>query len=158
MNKIIFHTCLILAIAVPGLSLAQGSLQLSMQSMQEVTDSAKGTKKRVPAVKVAPGGEVTYVITYRNVGDKPAEKAVITNPVPKELSYQGGSASGARSNFEVSVDGGHTFGPLPSLKIAGPGGKLRPATSADVTHLRWTLAKAVPPGKEGTVSYKAVLK
>jgi uncharacterized repeat protein (TIGR01451 family) len=157
MNNFLARTGLLLAaLSLPAL--AESTLQLSMQSMQEGPASAKGGRKLVPAARVAPGSEITYVITYRNTGDKPAEKAVITNPVPKELIYKGGSAAGAQSKFEVSVDGGSTFGALPSLKVAGAGGKQRPATAADVTHLRWTLLKPVPPGKEGTVRYKAVLK
>jgi uncharacterized repeat protein (TIGR01451 family) len=126
---------------------------------QEVETRGKDGKVRkqmVPAAKVVPGTEVTYVITYRNKGTQPAEKVVINNPVPPELTYQGSSGEGAR--FEVSVDGGVAYGVLPSLRVTGADGKPRPAQPADVTHLRWTLARAVPPGAEGTVRYRALLK
>lgn len=144
-----------------GVAFAQDTLQLTNAVFQEVVVAGKDGKKEkktVPATKVVPGMEVIYVITYRNASSQIAEKVVISNPLPKELAYRGGSASGKGTRFEVSVDGGSAFGPLPSLRVAGPDGKKRPATPDDVTHLRWTLAKPVAPGAQGTVSYRAALK
>lgn len=159
MNKLIASLLLSLLVAAPAL--AQDTLELTAQVLQEVESRGKDgkvRKQRVPAAKVVPGTEVTYVITYRNKGAQPAEKVVINNPVPAELAYKGSSASGQGTKFEVSVDGGASYGVLPSLRVTGADGKPRPAQAADVTHLRWTLARAVPPGAEGTVSYRAVLK
>jgi uncharacterized repeat protein (TIGR01451 family) len=144
-----------------GAALAQDSLQLTNAVFQEIVVAGKDGKKEkktVPATKIVPGTEVIYVITYRNVGSQTAEKVVISNPLPKELAYRGGSASGKGTKFEVSVDGGNAFGTLPGLRVAGPEGKKRPAKPDDVTHLRWTLAKPVAPGAQGTVSYRATLK
>lgn len=142
-------------------ALAEDTLQLTNAVFQEVEVTGAGGKKEkklVPAAKVTPGTEVTYVITYRNVGTQVAEKVVIRNPLPKELAYKGGASSGKGTKFEVSVDGGISYGVLAGLKVTGADGKPRPAQAADVTDLRWTLAAAVPPGKEGAVRYKAVLK
>lgn len=159
MNKVIASLCGLLLVTAPVL--AQEGLELTAQVMQEIETRGKDGKLRkqtVPAARVVPGTEVTYVITYRNKGAQPAEKVVINNPVPPELSYQGSSASGPGTKFEVSVDGGATYGVLPSLRVTGADGRPRPAQPADVTHLRWTLARAVMPGAEGTVRYRAVLK
>lgn len=161
MNKLIAPLCLSLLLAAPAPAVAQNTLELTTQVLQEIETRGKDGKSRkqmVPATKVVPGTEVTYVITYRNNGAQPAEKVVINNPVPRELSYRGNSAAGKNAKFEVSVDGGATYGVLPSLRVTGADGKPRPAQPADVTHLRWTLARAVPPGAEGTVRYRAVLK
>lgn len=148
------------ATALPLAAPAQEALKLTSQVFQEieVVEKGKKQKKTVPATKIVPGSEVTYVITYRNEGAQPAEKVVITNPVPPELAYKGGSASTKGARFEVSVDGGATYGALPSLRVTGADGQPRPAQPGDVTHLRWVLAGAVPPGRQGSVSYKAVLK
>lgn len=159
MNKLIASLFLSLLVVTP--TLAQNTLELTAQVLQEVETRGKDGKVRkqtVPAAKVVPGTEVTYVITYRNKGAQPAEKVVINNPVPAELAYKGSSAAGQNAKFEVSVDGGASYGVLPSLRVTGADGKPRPAQPADVTHLRWTLARVVPPGAEGTVSYRAVLK
>jgi len=148
-------------VAAAGIAFAQDTLQLKNEVFQEVeTTGADGKKqtRRVPAAKIVPGTDVIYVITYRNAGSKAAEKVVISNPLPKDLAYRGDSASGKGTRFEVSVDGGTTFGSLPGLRVAAADGKSRPAQPADVTHLRWTLAQPVAPGAEGSVSYRATLR
>ncbi len=147
--------------AWPAHAAAGSTLVLKNQAYTEITTrgaDGKAHKQRVPAAKVAPGSEVVYVIHYLNQGDRPAQKVVVSNPVPAEFSYEAGSETGKNARFEVSVDGGTTYGPLSRLKVAGAGGKSRPAQPADVTHLRWTLATPVEPGKQGSVSYRAVLK
>lgn len=150
-----------MALPVAATAMAAGTLELRMEALQEIQavgKDGKKQKKTVPAARVVPGSEVIYVITYRNVGDQPADKAVITNPVPKEMAYKGGSGSGKGAVMEVSVDGGTNYGPLPSLRVKGADGAMRPAQAPDVTHVRWTLAKAVAPGQQGSVSYRAILK
>lgn len=144
-----------------GTAVAQDIIQVTTEVFQEVEvtgANGKKEKKTQPATKIVPGTEVIYVITYRNAGDKAAEKVVVNNAVPKELTYKGGSASGRGARFEVSVDGGSKFGALPSLRVTGADGKPRPAQAADVTHLRWSVAKPVAPGASGSVSYRAVLR
>jgi uncharacterized repeat protein (TIGR01451 family) len=142
-------------------AMAQGTLQLTNEVFQEVTSTdAAGKKsvKRVPATTVVPGTEVIYVVTYKNVGAQPADNVVITNPVPKELALKSESAAAAGASVEYSVDGGKTYGALAALRVTGSDGKPRPAQAADVTHVRWKLARAVKPGEQGSVSLRAVLK
>jgi uncharacterized repeat protein (TIGR01451 family) len=162
MKTLIARLCLIaFALAPVAPAAAQNGMELTAQVFQELEargKDGKTQKNRVPATTVVPGTEVIYVITYRNKGAQPAEKVVINNPVPADLAYRGNSASGQGTQFRVSVDGGKNYGVLPSLRVAGADGKARPAQPADVTHLRWTLARAVPPGAEGRVSYRAVVK
>lgn len=148
-----------LAVAAPGDN--PSGMQLKTEAFQEVDvtgKSGKKEKKRQVLTRALPGQEVIYDITYRNAGSKPAEKVVVNNPVPKGLVYQPGSAQGAGTLAEVSVDGGKTYGALETLKVAGADGKPRAAKAADVTHVRWTLSTALKSGAEGKVSYRAVLK
>lgn len=162
MKTLRLHLAAVAALTLfAGAVSAQDALQLTSEVFQEVEVTGKNGKKEkktVPAAKVVPGSEVIYVITYRNVGSQTAEKVVISNPLPKELAYKGGSSSGKGTRFEVSVDGGSAWGVLTSLRVDGADGKKRPAQPADVTHLRWTLAQKVAPGGSGSVSYRAVLK
>lgn len=62
---------------------------------------------------------------------------------------------------DYSVDGGKTYGALDKLAIStqGSDGKdaPRPATAADVTHLRWTLKNSMAPGASGFVRFRAVM-
>lgn len=142
-----------------GAAQAAGGLQLSNEVFQEIeVTGADGKPERqiVPAATVVPGTEVFYVITYRNAGDQPAEKVAITNPVPAGLEYV--AVRGPAPANQVSVDGGKQYGALANLSVTGADGKPRPAQAADVTHVRWTLSSALPPGNGGVVSFKARLK
>ncbi len=142
-----------------GAAHAAGGLQLSNQVFQEIEvigADGKPERKTVPAATVVPGTEVHYVITYRNTGDKPADSVAITNPVPAELEYV--SVRGPAPANQVSVDGGKQYGELASLYVTDADGKPRPAQAADVTHVRWMLNGALPPGNGGAVSFNARLK
>ena len=128
---------------------------LTSHAYKEVaTKTADGRTQvsRVEPNAVAPGDDVLYVLTYQNGGAVAADALVITNPVPRELTYV--AAEGA----SVSVDGGQSFGPLAQAVIRSADGASRPASPADVTHVRWALSSPVPAGGEGEVSYRAKLK
>ena len=58
----------------------------------------------------------------------------------------------------VSVDGGKIFGALASLKVKGADGKLRGATTADVTQVRWTLARPIAAKATGTVMFYGIVR
>lgn len=142
-----------------GAAHAAAGVQLTNQVFQEVEvigADGKPERKTVPATTIVPGTEVSYVIAYRNTGDKPADNVAITNPVPAELEYV--AVLGPAPVNEVSVDGGRQYGLLTSLSVTGADGKPRPAEAADVTHVRWMLNAALPPGAGGKVSFMARLK
>lgn len=126
------------------------------QEMEIKNADGKIERKMMQAETVVPGTEVVYVITYQNKGAKPAEKVVITNPVPKELEYIMVMPSVAK--FDVSVDEGKKYDDLQRLNIKDSDGKRRPARATDVTHLRWAIPSDVAPGKTGAVSFRARLK
>ncbi|HUP92612.1 MAG TPA: hypothetical protein VM074_10230 [Solimonas sp.] len=161
MNRIAAASALVsLVLSWPALAKAE-TLQLVNQVYQEVTQTgADGRKevRRVPAAKVVPGDEVLYVITYKNVGAKPADDVVVANPLAPELQYKAGSATGANATAEVSVDGGKTFGELGQLTVASADGKRRAALAGDVTHVRWRLKSSIKPEQQGEVSFRAVLR
>ncbi|MBF8291775.1 MAG: hypothetical protein HW392_602 [Steroidobacteraceae bacterium] len=142
-----------------GAAHAAGGLQLRNEVFQEIEvigADGKPEHKTVPAATIVPGSEVFYVISYRNMGDKPADSVAITNPVPAELEYV--SVLGPGPANQISVDGGKQYGALSSLSVTGADGKSRPAEAADVTHVRWMLNAALAPGDGGSVSFKARLK
>lgn len=136
-----------------------GKLDLKNEAFVEKIRTKKDGKKVKsiePAVKVLPGEEVIFVITYMNGGDKPATDIIITNPIPKNMTYK--SAAGDSDEItQVSVDGGKRFDKLEKLKIKEKKSKSRQALVGDVTHVRWILAKALPPKKKGKVRLRATL-
>jgi len=60
-------------------------------------------------------------------------------------------------NFEVSVDGGKSWGKLAQLTVTKPGAAMRAAQDADVTTVRWVIP-VIAPGASGTLQYHAVVR
>jgi uncharacterized repeat protein (TIGR01451 family) len=127
----------------------------------EVDDKGKKVKKLIAPTKMVPGDEVLYTVAYNNKSKAPAEKVVITNPVPRHTRYKDGSAAGEGADIAFSVDGGKTFATPDKLTVAikDKAGKdvTRPAAAADYTHIRWTLKENVAPGRAGAVTFRAVI-
>jgi len=80
----------------------------------------------------------------------------VTSPVPPDVAYVAGSATGPGSHVLYSVDQGRTFGRPAELKVAGADGSLRAATAADYTHVRFILDAALDVGASGMVRFRAV--
>ena len=146
-----------LALVAPGTALLAEDVKLSSQVLVEhVVVDANGKEKTVleePKV-VTPGEKLVFTLSYKNVGAKPAEDFVVTNPIPDAVAYAGDEADGS----VVSVDGGKNWGPLASLKITAADGTQRAAQASDVTHVRWTFPKAIPVGAEGKLIFRGTVK
>lgn len=140
----------------------QSGVELHTAATQEKTTvAADGSKhtEMVPAARVLPGTEVTYTITYHNTDKKPADSVVVNDPVPAHMDYVDGSAQGANTVIEYSVDGGKTWaGSLDKLSVKNADGTTRTAMAKDCTNLRWTVKGSVAGGASGTVSFRAVLQ
>jgi uncharacterized repeat protein (TIGR01451 family) len=141
----------------------QGSIELKSIAEVEVTETnAKGVKevKRVEVGKAAvvPGDVVVFTTSYTNTGKKPADKVVITNPVPEHMDYVDQSAEGKGTKIEFSVDKAKSYGTPDKLTVTDAQGKTRKAGPTDYTHIRWTLVKPLPPGGTGSVSFRAKVR
>ena len=138
-----------------------GSVELTLAGeMEQAYKDDKGVAhtRLVPINKIVPGDEVVYTISYRNAGAIAADKVVITDPVPEHMAYKDGSAFGAGTDIEFSVDGGKTWAKAEALKVKGADGKPRAAVGSDYTHLRWKVLAKVAPGEKGFVRFRAVLE
>lgn len=145
------------ALFAPAAALAADNVSLTSEVFVERTKAGPDGKPRVvreaPKV-VTPGDRLVFELAYRNQGSQPATGFALTNPMPPSVAFAGGETPGA----VVSIDGGKSWGPLASLRVALPDGKSRPAGQADVTHIRWSFAKAIAPGAGGRVSFRGVVK
>ena len=140
------------------------SVVLTSEAMIERTEvDASGKEstalKQPKDVIVVPGDRVIFTLRYVNKGAEPATGFRATNPMPGPVQF----VSVAEDWAEVSVDGGATWGKLANLKVAVKGAEgvadtLRPAAAEDVTHVRWIFTSAIPPGAEGSVSYRGLIK
>lgn len=101
--------------------------------------------------KVVPGDHLVFSTSYSNDTGQPVDAFVITNPLPE------GIALARDGDFEVSIDGGKSWGSLAMLSIRDDAGATRQATLDDVTQIRWILPR-LAVGAAGTVSYSAVVR
>lgn len=153
MNKFLFA----LALTIPAAAVAQNTVTLksSVFVARSLTDAqGKKTNQLFPPERVLPGEALVVMLEYKNNGAKPAANFVINNPIPNAVSFTGVEQPWA----VVSVDGGKTYGPLATLKVAKTDGSLRPALPGDVTHVRWKFAQPIPPAATGKVAFYGTVK
>lgn len=151
---VILSLVLVMQLAAPmALAQEQPAVSLSGDVMVMRTVEENGSQKTVlePPSQVIPGDRLVFTTRYTNTSAETVEDFVVTNPLPAPvtLAEDGG--------FEVSVDGGKNFGKLTALSVTLEDGADRPAELADVTHIRWTLAR-LAPGEQGSLSYFAVIR
>jgi uncharacterized repeat protein (TIGR01451 family) len=162
-KKLLVAITLVLLMPVSAWTQQKGSIELKSVAEVEVTETnAKGEKeiKRVDIAKakVVPGDVVVFSTYYTNISNKPAEKVMITNPVPEHMLYLDRSAEGKGTAMEFSVNGGKSYNTPDKLSVTDASGKARKAVASDYTHIKWTVIKPVAPGGKGDVFFKAKLK
>lgn len=154
MRKLLLITSL-LAASVPAVAADNVSLKSDVFVSRQVKDDAgRTTTVLAPPKMVTPGDRLVFVLDYRNAGTTPATDFTVTNPIPGAVAYADGASAGA----QVSIDGGKSWGGLPTLTIAAADGKRRAATPADVTHIRWTLARPIPVGGGGKLQFNGIVR
>lgn len=148
---------LLLAAIAPTQAFAANQVVLDNSVFLERATTDANGKQRVsleePKV-VVPGDRLVFVLNYRNAGAQPADKFVITNPMPSAIRF---ADAGDTQPF-VSVDGGKSWGTLDTLTVPLADGTRRPAQPADVTHIRWAFQKPIPAGGVGKLMFRGVVK
>lgn len=130
------------------------SLTGDVKAVKTVTDAdGKQRTELVEPTTIVPGDRLVFGTDYANKGAEPVTNFTVTNPLPAAVRL----APDADPALEVSVDGGKSFAVLSALTIAGENGTTRPATHADVTHVRWVLA-SIAPGASGRLTYPAIIR
>jgi len=150
-----FLGCLLTAVP----ALAQVQLENSVQKVVSRVDDGGNLKRElVPADSVVPGDELRYTIRFRNDGEEPVDAGsiVITNPIPENTEYLDGTAFGAGTDIEFSVDG-ETFAAADALRVQRDGAE-RSAQAADYTAVRWTFKPQLAAGATGSVSFNVRLR
>lgn len=145
------------ALLAPAAATAADNVSLTSKVLVErVKPGADGkpvTVREEPGV-VTPGDKLVVLLSYRNKGAEPATGFTLTNPIPGAVAFTGTDDASA----SVSVDGGKSWGALASLKVAAADGTSRPAVAADVTHIRWSLARPIAAGSGGELSFRGVVE
>jgi uncharacterized repeat protein (TIGR01451 family) len=147
----------LLLLFVPAFASANSDVALESQVFVErISKDQLGRRKLVlEAPKlVVPGDRLVFILKYRNVSDRSAKNFVVTNPMPNAVMFQGA----ADDRAQVSVNGGLNWGRLDVLKVRESKGLLRNARLEDVTHVRWPLARPIPVGGTGRLSFRGVVR
>lgn len=148
---------LLLAAIAPTQAFAANQVVLDNSVFLERATTDANGKQRIsleePKV-VVPGDRLVFVLNYRNSGAQPADKFVITNPMPSAVRF----ADAGDTRPYVSVDGGRNWGTLDTLTVPLADGTRRPAQPADVTHIRWAFQKPIPAGGTGKLMFRGVVK
>ena len=133
---------------------AQGqavTLKGDVKVVRQTVENGQPRETLEEPTQVLPGDRLVFTTRYTNAGAEPATDFVVTNPLPAPVKLA------SVDSFEVSVDGGKTFGALAALKATGADGAPRPAELGDVTHVRWRVA-SIAPGASGEVKYFAEVR
>ncbi|UYV15801.1 hypothetical protein [Porphyrobacter sp. ULC335] len=146
-------------LALPAVPLgAQNTSQVALtgdvKAVKVVTDAdGKERTELVDPTTIVPGDRLVFGTDYANKGADAVTNFTVTNPLPAAVRL----SPEADPALELSVDGGKTWGVLGALTIANSDGTSRPATHADVTHVRWVLA-SIAPGASGRLTYPAIIR
>lgn len=148
--------CAMALMAGSQAAMAAPAMRLDTQMFVErVTTDINGRARRTlaSAQRVAPGDQVIVIVDWRNDGRAPARDVAVTRAVPRGARVAPGDPA-----MLLSVDGGAHWGRLDELWLPTPLGGVRRAVAGDVTHVRWRLPDAVPPGQRGRLSYRATVQ
>ncbi|WP_066531581.1 hypothetical protein [Erythrobacter sp. CCH5-A1] len=148
------------SLAVPVLPLsaqaAAPAVSVNGDIRAEKTVTAPDGKTRIELVEpetFLPGDRLVFGQNYVNTSADVVTNFTITNPLPEAVRL----APDADPALELSADGGKTWGKLGSLSVINSDGTTRPATHADVTHVRWVLA-SIAPGATGRVAFPVIIR
>jgi hypothetical protein len=113
--------------------------------------------ERIVSDAAAPSAAALIVsVRFTNVSDHVVDSVRITSPVPPDVQYVAGSASGPGAEVLFSVDNGVRFGRPDDLTLVAADGGVRSADAADYTHVRWVLRAPLDAGAVGVARFRAV--
>lgn len=158
MLRAIFITSAMVLMAAAPTASALTATQSVFKEIVKTNAAGEQSYERVDANTIIPGDRVIYALSYANDAAEAADDIVLTMPIPEVINYIDGSANTDVANILYSVDGGASFGARTVLMVLGDNGVMRPASSEDITHIRWSLTEPISPGEQGELSFTGLLK
>ena len=150
------------SVAVPAQPTIDSSHDLVVSSALERIVAAPAAAGSGPEVQIASGSVASHAdqlivsVRFTNTSKSVLDTVRITSPIPADVKYVPGSASGPGSEVLFSVDHGRTFGRPAELTLPAPDGGTREADAADYTHVRWVLNAPLDAGATGVARFRAV--
>lgn len=139
---------------IPSVAAAQNAVSLEgdIKVERTVIENGSSTTFLEEPSSVVPGDRLLFSTSYQNQSGETVEDFVVTNPLPSAIAL-----AEEGDGFDVSVDGGETFGRLAQLTIADDNTGSRQASLGDVTHVRWVLER-LESGATGSLEYYATVR
>lgn len=153
-SKVLFGVLIALSTVSGAPAAAQEkpvALESKVQLMRPAEDG--GQPQLLDPENVVPGDMLLFTTSFHNEGAAPVTDFVVVNPVADSLEL----TAEAAGQTDVSVDGGKTWGSIAKLTIIDSVGQERPATTEDITHMRWKFAQ-IQPGETGRVQFVASVR
>lgn len=154
--------CCTATLGVPAQPAAQAPQELVVSSTLErivAASSAEGSpaEVRITTDTVASHADQLIVsVRFTNTSESVVDTVRITSPIPADVKYVPGSASGPGSDVLFSVDNGRTYGRPEELTLPAADGTRHRADAADYTHVRWVLNAPLDVGATGIARFRAV--
>lgn len=141
-------------------------LEMSVDKQITVTDADGKEVQEWQALEgeatVQPGDVLRYAVNSSNAGDIAAEKLVIEQPIPAQMTYVIGSQKGnSAATPTYSIDNGETFVAEPMVEVVideAGNTEMRPAPAEAYTHVKWTFSDALDAEEAVSVSHAVVVK
>jgi len=138
---------------------AQVRLDNTIKKVETFVNETGDVERRlVDANSVVPGDELQYTVRFTNNGNEPVDAGtiVITDAIPAHTEYLDGTAFGAGTKIQFSVDG-EMFATPADLSVVKEGAELIVAAK-DYRSIRWAFGPSLEPGDSGHVSFNVRLK
>jgi hypothetical protein len=136
-----------------------GRPRVTLESAWLVADETSGQLRVVGVKPPEPAPQRLYTARFRHDGIIVVTGLEIVLEIPAGMRYVVGSATGPGARVTFSVDGGQSFAPPDSLRVAtdpaDPESAMRRARAREYTHIRYELPGEYPPGTAGLVSFRA---
>lgn len=134
-----------------------GDLAVSSSLERIVAADAGGVALALAPSSIGSHAEqLIYSVSFANTGEQLLDRIRITSPIPADVQYVQGSASGPGGEVLYSVDNGRTFGRPDELRVLGVQGVARQADPAEYTHVRFVLHAPLDAGATGIARFRAV--
>jgi len=156
MKILVKSMLLVSALSVASTASALTATQVVQKEVVTINADGDQTISYTDADRVTPGERIVYRLDYANDQREAATNLVLTMPVPGEVIFADGTATGG-SDVSYSVDGAQ-FMPRAVLTVVDDQGEARPASAEDITHIRWKIAGPVAPGEVGSLAFTGTLK
>jgi uncharacterized repeat protein (TIGR01451 family) len=138
----------------PGQALVVSS---TLERIVAAAPDASSTEVQITSDTVAShADQLVVTVRFTNTSDTLVDTVRVTSPIPADVQYVAGSASGPGSEVLYSVDNGRTFGRPQELRLTTADGGQRIADASEYTHVRWVLNAPLDPGATGIARFRAV--